>query len=292
PRRRRLPRRGAALHAAPPRGQYGRGRPLARARGGVGETGDPRRAGVDRPAGLPARLDRPCAWARRGDARHPPGALLCRPPHPVGAPRIPRGRRGARWPVPVALRRGALDGPSVPRLLADKPAQTVTLADAARLEWYFGNADAGGFYRVAHDPAARTALLAHLDALTPVERLALAGDQWAFVRAAKATIETFLELANALGEETDYDVLDGISGPLDLIDGPGAAPGSAVQEQLRGWIAARFGPQLERLGWEAAPGEDDPTRLRRAAIVRLVGSVAEAPAILAEARRRLDAYLG
>src|SRR5207237_6733065 len=141
-------------------------------------------------------------------------------------------------------------------------------------------------------PAARVALLAHLqDALMPVERLALAGDQWAFVRAGKATIESFLDVAHALGEETDYDVLDGIAGPLDVIDEQVAAPGSAVQERLRSWIAARFGAQLERLGWEAAPDEDDPTRLRRAAIVRLVGGVAEAPAILAEARRRLDAYL-
>ena len=207
-------------------------------------------------------------------------------------PRTPAARRRARWPVPVVLKWGALDGPSTTRFLADRPRQTVTLPHAAQLEWYFGNADGGGFYRVAHEPAARVALLAHLqDALTPVERLALAGDQWAFVRADKATIESFLDLAHALGEERDYDVLDGIAGPLDVIDEQVAAPGSAVQERLRSWITARFGAQLARLGWDAAADEDDPTRLRRAAIVRLIGGVAEAPAILAEARRRLDAYL-
>src|SRR5207247_2233925 len=123
--------------------------------------------------------------------------------------------------------------------------------------------------------------------LTPVERLALAGDQWALVRGGRAPIESFLDLADALGEETDYDVLDGIAGPLDLIDEQVAEPGSAVQAGFRAWIARRFGPQLERLRWAAAPGEDDPTRLRRAALVRLLGGVAEVPAVLAGARRRL-----
>src|SRR5207247_2066878 len=109
------------------------------------------------------------------------------------------------------------------------------------------------------------------------ERLALAGDQWALVRGGRAPIESFLDVAAALGEETDYDVLDGIAGPLDLIDEQVAEPGSGAQAALRAWITHRFGSQLERL--------------RRAALVRLVGAVAEAPAVLAEARRRLDAYL-
>ncbi|HSD10199.1 MAG TPA: ERAP1-like C-terminal domain-containing protein, partial [Candidatus Binatia bacterium] len=87
----------------------------------------------------------------------------------------------------------------------------------------------------------------------------------------------------------DYDVLDGIGGPLGLIDDQVAA--GELQERFRVWVAKRFAPQLESLGWAAPPDEDDARRLRRAAIVRLVGSIAEAPAVIAEARRRLDAYL-
>jgi puromycin-sensitive aminopeptidase len=207
-------------------------------------------------------------------------------------PRVPAARRRGRWPVPLVLKWRGRDGASVGRFLVEKASDAIALPNAAAMEWYFGNADAGGFYRVLHDPADRTALLAQLaDGLTPVERLALAGDQWALVRAGKAPIEAFLDVADALGEETDYDVIDGLAGPLDVIDEQVAAPGSEAQQRFRDWIARRFGPQLERLGWEAVPGEDDPTRLRRAAIVRLIGGVAEAPAVLAEARRRLDAYL-
>jgi puromycin-sensitive aminopeptidase len=204
-------------------------------------------------------------------------------------PRVPAARRRAKWPLPLVVK--VRDGGRV-RLLVDKASDTVTLPAPAVSGWYFGNADAGGFYRVAHDPAALAALLADLQGgLTSVERLALVGDQWALVRGARAPIESFLDLAAALCEETDYDVLDGLAGPLDRIDEQVVEPGSAVQSRFRAWIARCFGPQLELLGWEVRPGEDDSTRLRRAALLRLVGGIAEAPAVLREARRRLDAYL-
>src|SRR5437016_856399 len=207
-------------------------------------------------------------------------------------PRVPATRRRGKWPVPLVVKWRGGGGAATGRFLVDKARDRLDLPASAAPAWYFGNADAGGFYRVAHDPVDRAALLADLSTgLTPVERLALAGDQWALVRSGRVPIESFLEVADALGEETDYDVLDGIAGPLDLIDEQVAEPGSAVQAGFRAWIARRFGPQLERPGWAAAPGEDDPTRLRRAALVRLLGGVAEAPAVLAEARRRLDAYL-
>src|SRR5438093_774104 len=207
-------------------------------------------------------------------------------------PRVPAARRRARWPLPLVVKWCAEDGPSVERFLVDKASGEVTLPAAARLSWYFGNAEAGGFYRVLHDPADRAALLAQLaGALSAVERLALAGDQWALVRAGRATIDGFLDVADALRDETDYDVLDGLTGPLGLIDEQLVDTGSPQQERFRGWIARRFGPQLEQLGWEPAADEDDATRLRRAALVRLGRGIAEAPGVLRAARKRLQGYL-
>jgi puromycin-sensitive aminopeptidase len=206
-------------------------------------------------------------------------------------PRIPAAKRRRRWPVPLVVKGSAAGRTSEDRFLVDGASGTITLG-VGRPDWYFGNASAGGFYRALHDPDDRTALIGQLgDALAPVERLALVGDQWALVRAGRDTIEAFLETADALGDETDYDVLDGIAGPLSLIDEQIAEPGSAEQTAFRGWMSRRFGPQLVELGWDAAPGEDDAVRLRRAAVVRLLGGVAEAPAVLDEARARVDAYL-
>ena len=228
-----------------------------------------------------------------GPARGADGAVLrVRQERFFADPRAPAARRRARWPLPLVVKCRGPAGATTARFLVERAAQAVDLPGGAAPAWYFANADAGGFYRVLHDPADRAALLAQLaEALTPVERLALAGDQWALVRADRAPIEAFLDVADALGEETDHDVLDGIAGALGLIDDQIVEPGSAIQARLRAWIARRFGPPLERLGWKAAVGEDDATRLRRAALVRIVGGVAEAPAVMAAARQRLDTYL-
>src|SRR5438309_2800094 len=210
------------------------------------------------------------------------GTLRVRQERFFADPKIPAARRRQRWPLPLVVRWRATDGATgLDRLLVDRATDDVTLGEKRR-RWYFGNAQAGGFYRVLHDPADRGALLEDLAALTAVERLALANDQWALVRSGKTSIETFLEVADALGDETDYDVLDGLAGPLAVVDEQIVEPGSVEQARFRGWIARRFGPALARLGWMPVPDEDDATRLRRAALLRLVGGIAETPAVLAE----------
>ena len=104
--------------------------------------------------------------------------------------KVPPARRRARWPVPLVVRSDHAGETRVERFLVDKASDTITLPATAPCAWYFGNAEAGGFYRVLHDPANRAVLVGQLrGALSAVERLALAGDQWALVRAGRATIE-------------------------------------------------------------------------------------------------------
>ena len=202
-------------------------------------------------------------------------------------PKIPAAKRRARWPVPLVAK---LAGGTLVRALADKPAQPLAVP-GARPEWVYGNASAGGFYRVRHDEATRAALVRHLGELSAVERLALAGDQWALVRAGKAPVESYLDVVDALGEETDYDVLDGIVGPLGFLDEQVAGDGTPLQAAFRSWLAARFLPPFERLGWHADAGEHDDVRLRRAALLRIVGLVAESPDVMQEGSHRLERYL-
>ncbi len=204
-------------------------------------------------------------------------------------PRVPATKRRHRWPVPLVVRLEG-SGHRLTRALVEKASDTIALPAPAPA-WCFGNAAAGGFYRVRHDPATQAALHTALSELGAVERLALVGDQWALVRADRASVESFLDLAGALGEEPDHDVLDGVAGALATLDDQVAEPDSAVQGALRAWIARRFGPALSALGWVPAPGEADEVRLRRAALLRLVGGVAEDPAVLAESRSRVDLYL-
>ena len=206
-------------------------------------------------------------------------------------PRVPAPRRRVRWPVPLVVRRLGDGAGAVTRALIDRAAQVVPLPDGAGTQAVFGNAAAGGFYRVQHQGAARTALLDNLVRLTAVERQALVGDQWALVRSARDRIESFLEVADALGDETDHDVLDGLAAPLALVDAQVVTPGGPDQAAFRAWVARRFGPAFAGVGWIPGADEDDAARLRRAALLRIVGLVAETPSVVEEASRRLDEYL-
>jgi puromycin-sensitive aminopeptidase len=202
-------------------------------------------------------------------------------------PKVPAAKRRARWPVPLVVK---LAGGRVERALVDKATQPLAL-DGGDAAWLFGNASAGGFYRVLHDRRTHAALVANLTELGAVERLALVGDQWALVRAGKTQLESFLDVIDALGDETDHDVLDGVVGPLGFLDEQVAGEGTPLGEAFRAWIARRFLPAFERLGWRAAVSESDEVRLRRAALLRLVGGVAETPAVMHEASRQLERYL-
>ncbi len=218
------------------------------------------------------------------------GELRVRQERFFSDPKVPAARRRTAWPLPLVVKRPANSGSAVDRFLVDGASRTIRLPTRKSPPWIYGNAGAGGFYRVLHEPADHAALVARLtEALTPVERQALVGDQWALVRADRTSIESFLDVVDALGAETDHDVLDGIAGSLGLIDDKIVE--GETQRRFREWIARRFGTQLDELGWSAAPGEADAQRLRRASIVRLTGQVAESPAVVAEARRRLEGYL-
>jgi puromycin-sensitive aminopeptidase len=219
------------------------------------------------------------------------GSLVVRQERFFADPRIPSAKRRTRWPVPLVVKHPVGGRMEVERFLVDAASTRIRFEGGGKTAWVFGNAGAGGFYRVEHDRTTRDGLLGRLDDLSAVERMALVGDQWALVRAGKATIESFLEVADVLGQEPDYDVLDSLAAPLGFIDDQIAEPGSATQTRTRAWIAGRFGPAFLELGWDPAPGEDDSTRLRRAALLRLVGLVAEEAGVLVEARRRFDAYI-
>ncbi|GAG49972.1 unnamed protein product, partial [marine sediment metagenome] len=71
----------------------------------------------------------------------------------------------------------------------------------------YGNAHEGGFFRPAHGAPELEALMGSLSSLPAVERMGLVDHQWALVRAGRAPIGGFLELAAALRDEPDPDVL-------------------------------------------------------------------------------------
>jgi len=197
------------------------------------------------------------------------------------------------WPIPWVGRvaRGRTGSGRLVRKLLTRTRESIPLGPRAP-RFVYGNADEGGFFRPAHGALELEALAGSLSSIPTVERMGLVDHQWALVRAGRAPIDGFLDLAGALSDEPDPDVLTALRKPLGFIAHsliPHAAP--ATLERFRAWLIARFEPAFEELGWDPESGETDDVRLRRAALLGIVGAVAESEAIAETARVRCDAYL-
>jgi puromycin-sensitive aminopeptidase len=197
-----------------------------------------------------------------------------------------------RWMIPWVGRAGDARGRA--RLVRKIVTGAITRVDlgAGETRFLYGNADEGGFFRPLHDAAGLRALAGNLPMLSAVERMGLVDHQWALVRAGRAGVESFLDLATALASEEEPDVLLTLRGPFAFLEDRLAADaGGELPERFRDFLAATFGPALLELGWDPRPEEADDRRLRRAVLVGLLGEIADWPPVLASAATRFDAYL-
>jgi puromycin-sensitive aminopeptidase len=198
------------------------------------------------------------------------------------------------WPVPVVLKLPGRSGSAKSqRALLRRSRERVAMPGGKPPAWYYGNAGESGFYRVAHDPETLATLAADpLGSLEPVERMGLLGNQWAIVRAGRVAVGSFMDLVGAFGSEPDYEVLEAIAGPLAFIDDQLVdAAGPGTRAEFQEWLWSTFGSAWGKMSWEPRRGEAEGQRLRRAALLRLVGVIGEDPAIGSGAVERFDRYL-
>ncbi|HVR63702.1 MAG TPA: M1 family metallopeptidase [Polyangia bacterium] len=195
-----------------------------------------------------------------------------------------------RWLVPVVLRfrdgRGIQEQP----VLLREGEQSVRLDADGPVAWCVGNAQARGFYRTAYDAGFRRQLGAAFSELEPAERMGLVSDQWALVRARTSSIEEFLDLVEAIRDESDHFVLDEVVNRLSVIEHRHLA--DQDRARFHAFVAELFAAAADRLGWPASgengarAREDDETRLRRAALLRATVLLGRIPAAISEAERR------
>jgi puromycin-sensitive aminopeptidase len=194
---------------------------------------------------------------------------------------------GARWPTPVVIRYGTADGVREERVLVDRAEATVSLPGA---EWFYPNGDGAGFYRFALDDDALARLVPVVQsALTPPERLALVGNQWALVKAGKIAVDQFFAMLSGFRGETDRAVLGAITERLywtstHLVE-------DAARPAFERFAGEFFRPHLDALGWDARAGDSADERLRRATVIGALGELVGAADVAAEAERRLARYL-
>jgi puromycin-sensitive aminopeptidase len=199
----------------------------------------------------------------------------------------------SRWPIPILARIGTgMPGETrVVRHLLTR-AREVIPAQGADLTFIYSNAHEAGFYRPNPDEGLLKDQIEEIHGLLPVERQGLVDHQWALVRSGHAKLSALLDLAAALGADHDPDVLAAVGVPLHSLSkrlAPDVAPSS--EARLRAWVEVYFGAQVDELGWDPMPGEDEARRQRRAELLQIVGVVGEASALIEEAGVRARQYL-
>ncbi|MEQ8717015.1 MAG: M1 family metallopeptidase [Acidimicrobiales bacterium] len=177
-----------------------------------------------------------------------------------------RGTDETRWPVPVTMTVGRGAARETVRVLLEDDT-TVDVGDA---DWVVGNRQGDGFYRVAYDDTAYTALLGALADLHPLERYGLVDDGWASVVAGDREATWFCDLVGSFAAEDDVSVWQRLTGGL------GAIHHVAPDEALPGFsrrVRELVGPALERIGRSGAADDSARRHELRASLIRTLGTV-------------------
>jgi aminopeptidase N/puromycin-sensitive aminopeptidase len=189
-----------------------------------------------------------------------------------------------KWTLPVCFKTGATTQDC--QILT--PASATIKVPAAGL--FFANAGGKGYYRSAYQPSLYAALASAAETtLTPAERISLAGDEWAQVRANKATVGDYLNLVTALKADSSANVVGSAVGGVGAI----AARVAATPDEkaaLAAWVRRTFAPQLAKLG---PPSDDDAanTRELRAQLFAVLGYYGKDPAVIAQSGQIAEKYL-
>jgi len=154
---------------------------------------------------------------------------------------------------------------------------------------FFANAEGKGYYRTAYTPGDYSAITAHLETkLTPPERISLIGDEWAQVRANKATVGDYLNLVSAVKDDPNADVISSAFEGLSAIRERVAAT-PQEKEAIQAWLRQNFEPQYTKLGPPAQ--SDTPNQKQLRALLFDALGEANDPQIISQAREISQKYL-
>ena len=152
----------------------------------------------------------------------------------------------------------------------------------------YGDAGGEGYYRYHYTPEAYKKIVAQVEtALTPEERISLAGDEWALMRSGEGAVGDYLDLVGAMHREPSAIVLGSAVGPVRTIDDRIAS--DEERKQLAAWVRAEFGPQYQALGPPSASDSLDKKQLR-AVLFEILGNSKDR-AVIAEAHALAEKYL-
>jgi aminopeptidase N len=200
---------------------------------------------------------------------------------------VPSAGPAERWQIPVCVKAGSSSTGGCD-LIADNT-QTLSLGPSC-VPWAFANAGAQGYYRTAYSPATLRALAPRIEeALTAPERLSLAGDEWALVRAGRHSAADYLTLASGYAHEHTEGVLSNVTGRLDFIET--YLTNDDSRRRFEGFVRTLFQPLFQEIGFTSTPVDSDERRALRATLISTLGTTGADDQVAAMARTALDRSL-
>ncbi|TAJ74869.1 MAG: M1 family peptidase [Phenylobacterium sp.] len=217
-----------------------------------------------------------------------PGVPLIRAKETAGGVALTQERFGVdasqrtpqTWRTPVNVR--AANGHWLEVVSAEAP-KTVPAAAPAVI-----NAGQTGYFRSAYSPELWAKLAPTFASLPAADQLGLLYDSRALGETGAQPMSDFLALAKNTPPGADPVVLDALSSQLGALDW--LYGGRGGQASYRAFARAQLSPVAARLGWDAKAGESDNAAVTRRNLLSQLGELGD-PAIVAEARRRFDAWL-
>jgi aminopeptidase N len=150
------------------------------------------------------------------------------------------------------------------------------------------DADAIGYYRTAYDAQTLATNTKNFGRLPDADRIVLLDDQWALVRSGAAQLPSYLALASSMGSDLDPRAWVQIAGALETIEYD--ERDTQGHEAFLRYARSILKPAFDVIGWDAKSGETPSVQELRQTLIADLGLYGD-PAVIAEARKRFQAYL-
>jgi puromycin-sensitive aminopeptidase len=178
-----------------------------------------------------------------------------------------------KWEIPVCVKNA--QGKNC-QLLKEK-SQTFSLDGCS--PWLLADVDSNGYYRNQYSTENLHALAAIAEKdLTAEERLGLASDQWALMRAGQSKVADYLALVQGLKQDRERAIWATVGGQLRYIHT--FLLTDADRPQYEAWVRDLLAPAMNELTLNPRPGDSADIKAVRAEIVDTLANAGNDPALI------------
>ncbi len=193
------------------------------------------------------------------------------------------------WQVPVCAK--GINGNSAGAqqcFLLTKREQEFTLKGCSK--FVFPDSNALGYYRFEYDSAALHQLGDSADkALTPEERIALVGNEWALMRVGKHSVGDYLALGAQFKNTPGATLLGQFGRHLNFVSEHLLT--DEDRPAFQAWMRTQFSPILQQLGYSGRPSDTPEDKEKRALLFEGLGNMAQDPEVIQQAQTLVQQYM-